>query len=125
LDWSIGIGSTSVVRKVEIAEAVRKEVTNYFDDRGITVTSVGMVGGFSYENPEIQKAIDETVQKQQLKVIVAAELDAQKDRNLRITMEADAHAEKARRIGAAAAASSVSSYEIILPTGGGRTPTFL
>ncbi len=85
-------------KKSEISESIRKDVVGYFGERGITITSVGMVGGLHYENPEIQKAIDETVKKQQLKVIALAEFEAQAKTNERITLEADATAERARKI---------------------------
>ena len=41
--------------------------TNYFSGRGITITTVGMFGGMTYENPAIQKSIDETFIAQQLR----------------------------------------------------------
>lgn len=85
-------------KKTEIAEAVRKDVTEYYTKRGITITSIGMVGGLHYDNGEIQKAMDETVKKQQLKVMAQAEWEAQQKTNDRITLEAEATAEKVRRI---------------------------
>lgn len=38
---------------------------------------VGMVGGMTYENPEIQKAIDKTFIAQQEKVVNLARFEAQ------------------------------------------------
>src|SRR5678815_3906284 len=52
-------------RKQEIIDAVSKDVIAFFATRGITVTTVGMFGGMTYENPAIQKAIDETFVAQQ------------------------------------------------------------
>jgi len=46
---------------------VKSDVTTFFTQRGISVTTVGMFGGMTYENPAIQKAIDETFITQQLK----------------------------------------------------------
>ncbi|MBI3877297.1 MAG: hypothetical protein HY300_15295 [Verrucomicrobia bacterium] len=83
--------------KQEIADSVRRDVTNFFSLRGVTVTTVGMFGGMTYENPAIQKAIDETFIAQQLKVVSEAKLEAQKKENERIELEANATAEKARR----------------------------
>ena len=82
-------------RKLEIAEAVKKDCTNFFAARGITITTVGMFGGMTYENGEIQKAIDQTFIAQQEKVVAKAQLDAQDDKNLRIKSEAVALAEAA------------------------------
>ncbi|MEP6974373.1 MAG: SPFH domain-containing protein [Spartobacteria bacterium] len=56
-------------RKQEISDAVKKDLTQFFLDRGVTVTTLGMFGGMTYENAEIQKSIDNTVIAQQLKVV--------------------------------------------------------
>ncbi len=84
-------------RKQEIADAVKLAVTNFFATRGVTVTTVGMFGGMTYENPEIQKAIDGTFIAQQLKVVAEAKFEAQKKENERLELEAQGTAEKARR----------------------------
>ena len=84
-------------KKQEIADAVKKDVTTFFTQRGITVTTVGMFGGMTYENPAIQKAIDETFIAQQLKVVSAAKFESQQKENERIELEANATAEKLRR----------------------------
>jgi hypothetical protein len=84
-------------RKQEIADAVKTDVTNFFAARGVTVTTVGMFGGMTYENPEIQRAIDQTFIAQQLKVVGEAKFEAQKRENERLELEAQGFAEKARR----------------------------
>ena len=84
-------------KKQEIADAVKKDVMAFFTQRGITVTTVGMFGGMTYENPAIQKAIDETFIAQQLKVVSAAKFESQQKENERIELEANATAEKLRR----------------------------
>lgn len=84
-------------RKQEIADAVKQNVTNFFAQRGVTVTTVGMFGGMTYENPEIQKSIDQTFIAQQLKVVAEAKFEAQKKENERIELEAQGIAEKSRR----------------------------
>ena len=84
-------------KKQEIADAVKADVTKFFTNRGVTVTTVGMFGGMTYENPEIQKSIDQTFIAQQLKVVSEAKYEAQKRENDRIKLEADAAAEKSRR----------------------------
>ncbi len=85
-------------RKQEIMDAVRKDAVDFFAERGVTITSVGMFGGMTYENPEIQKAIDKTFIAQQEKVVNQARFEAQQSDNNRIELEATATAEKARRI---------------------------
>jgi regulator of protease activity HflC (stomatin/prohibitin superfamily) len=85
------------LRKQEIADAVKQNVTNFFAGRGVTITTVGMFGGMTYENPEIQKSIDQTFIAQQLKVVAEARFEAQKKENERLELEAQGFAEKARR----------------------------
>jgi hypothetical protein len=84
-------------KKQEITDAVKHDVTNFFATRGVTVTTIGMFGGMTYENPDIQKSIDGTFIAQQLKVVAEAKFEAQKTQNDRIELEANAVAEKARR----------------------------
>jgi hypothetical protein len=85
-------------RKQEISDAVKNDVTSFFKQRGVVVTTVGMFGGMTYENGEIQKAIDNTIIAQQLKVVNQAKFEAQQRDNDRVELEANAVAERARRI---------------------------
>jgi len=84
-------------KKQEISDAVKHDLTNYFTGRGISVTTVGMFGGMTYENPAIQKSIDETFIAQQLKVVSAAKFEAQQKENDRVQLEAEGLAIKARQ----------------------------
>jgi hypothetical protein len=84
-------------KKQEIVDAVKKDVTAFFQNRGVTVTTIGMFGGMTYENPEIQRAIDQTFIAQQLKVVAEAKFEAQQKENERIELESDSVAERARR----------------------------
>ena len=45
-------------KKGEIMEKVKSYVVDYFRDYGITITVLGLKEGISFENPEIQKALD-------------------------------------------------------------------
>lgn len=85
-------------KKPEIIEAVRVDVVPFFKERGITITTLGMFGGFAYEQPEIQKAIDETFVAQQEKVRTAAAFEAQGKINEKIELAADAEANKERTL---------------------------
>jgi hypothetical protein len=87
-------------KKQEISDAVRKDAIEFFAVRGVVITTVGMFGGMTYENVEIQKAIDNTVIAQQLKVVNQAKFEAQQRDNDRVELEANAVAERARRIAA-------------------------
>ena len=87
-------------KKQEISDAVKKDITDFFAQRGVVITTVGMFGGMTYENGEIQKSIDNTVIAQQLKVVNQARFEAQQRDNDRVELEASAIAERARRIAA-------------------------
>ena len=82
-------------KKMEIIQAVKDDVIPYFAERGITIATLGMFGGFNYENPDIQGAIDKVFITQQEKQNAAAMLEAQTDKNARIKLEATAYADAA------------------------------
>ncbi len=85
-------------KKPEIIEAVRLDIIPFFKERGITITTLGMFGGFAYEQPEIQKAIDETFVAQQEKVRTAAAFEAQGKINEKLELAADAEANTERKL---------------------------
>ena len=53
-------------QKTAIMDTVVETVSAHFKEYGITITVLGMKEGISYENPEIQKAIDEKFSSEQL-----------------------------------------------------------
>jgi regulator of protease activity HflC (stomatin/prohibitin superfamily) len=57
-------------------EAVKTKVVKYFKEYGITITVLGLKEGISYENPAIQKAIDEKFASEQKLVIQQNENEA-------------------------------------------------
>ncbi|MCC9609486.1 hypothetical protein LOC68_04970 [Blastopirellula sp. JC732] len=85
-------------RKQEMVDDVRTDVIKFFKERGITVTTIGMFGGFTYQNPKIQEAIDETFVAQQKKVVNMALFDAQQKENERIELAAEGQANTARTV---------------------------
>ena len=68
-------------KKLEIIEIVREKVIPKYAETGITITTIGMFGGFAYEDVEIQQSINKTFVAQQAKVTAAAEYEAQEDKN--------------------------------------------
>src|SRR5207245_4124 len=46
-------------RKNEIMKAVREDVMPFFKKKGIEITTLAMLGGLTFDNPEVQKAIDD------------------------------------------------------------------
>lgn len=103
-------------KKNSIMEEVRKVVIPFFQETGITITSLGMSSGLKLD-PKIQAAIDKTVEDQQLKVSALAEKEAQTIKNETIKLEAEGKAE-AVKIQAGAEAEAIKlvadakAYEI-------------
>ena len=72
-------------KKGEIMEAVKDYVIPYFKDYGITITVLGLKEDISYENPEIQAAIDKRFASEQ-------DLEIQKNKNEANIAKAEADA---------------------------------
>lgn len=72
--------------KDAIMEAVREDVMTYFDNKGITITVLGMKDGLEYDDPAIQQSINEKFSSEQ-------RLTTQENENKRIISEAEAIAE--------------------------------
>jgi hypothetical protein len=114
-DFSAGFDMSELRnQKVEIAISIREKVIPIFEERGITITTIGLTGGFEYKNGDIQKAIDGVFVAQREKDVNAALLEAQNDKNEKIIMEADAKAEafKKEANGEAAALLLVANAEV-------------
>ena len=78
-----------LTQKEEIMKAVRDDVTEYFAERGITITVLGMKDGLEYDDATIQKSINEKFSSEM-------KLTTQKNENERIVSEAQAKAEANR-----------------------------
>ena len=85
--------------KAVIVETVKTNVTNYFKEYGITITVLGIKEGFSFENPEIQAALDAKFASEQDLVI-------QQNKNEAALAKSEAEAE-ARLISARAEAEAL------------------
>lgn len=72
--------------KSAIMETVKTNVTNYFEDYGITITVLGLKEDFSFENPAIQEALDAKFYSEQ-------DLIVQKNKNQAAIDKANAEAE--------------------------------
>jgi len=83
-------------KKNDIMKAVREDVLPFFRNKGIEITTVAMVGGLSYDNPEIQKAIDEAAKSSQLKVSAEARREAQEVENKTVKLAAEGKAQALR-----------------------------
>lgn len=76
-------------KKGEIMEAVKEYVVTYFKEYGITITVLGLKEGISFENPEIQEAIDAKFASEQ-------ELVIQQNKNEANIAKAEAEAQAAK-----------------------------
>lgn len=82
-------------KKQEIMVTLRQEVVPFFADRGITITTIGMFGGFTYENPKIQEAIDEVFRQQQDEEVAKAEAKAAEQRKEALRLIGEGKAQQA------------------------------
>lgn len=69
------------------------DVTNFFKARGITVTNLGITGGFVYKNKSVSDKLVEVFNAEQEKNVAAAQTSAQQERNKKIQLEAQAKAQ--------------------------------
>lgn len=72
--------------KASIMDAVKQKVITHFKDYGITITVLGLKEGVSYENPEIQEALDKKFASEQ-------DLEIQLNKNAATVAKAEAAAE--------------------------------
>lgn len=62
--------------KGEISLLLFSEASAHFSTKGITITNLGLTDGLTFENPDIQSAIDATFLADQAKETAARELEA-------------------------------------------------
>jgi hypothetical protein len=98
-------------KKNEIMAAVKADVVPFFKQKGIEITTVAMLGGLTYDNPEIQKAIDDAVKTTQLKVAAEARREAQEVDNRTVRLAAEGRALAAKLEAQARAESDVARAE--------------
>ncbi|MSU80765.1 MAG: hypothetical protein EXS16_22095 [Gemmataceae bacterium] len=84
-------------KKNDIMKTVRDDVTPFFKKKGIEITTLAMLGGLNFENPEIQRAIDDAAKAAQLKVAAEAKRAAQEVENKTLLLAADGKALAAKR----------------------------
>lgn len=84
-------------RKNEIMDEIETDVIPFFENRGIEITTIGQFGGFTYENKEIQQAIDDVFKAQQDEEVAKAEYMAQIERNKTVELEAEGKAIAAQK----------------------------
>lgn len=80
-------------KKREIMDELKTTIVPYFAERGITITTIGQFGGFTYENPAIQESIDEVFQAQQDEEVAKAEAKAAEQRKEALRLKGEGEAE--------------------------------
>jgi hypothetical protein len=116
-------------KKQEIMNYVHDDVIPFFAARGITVSTIGMYGGMTYENPHIQESIDEVFIAQQVKNVNLAKFEAQERANQQIELEANGLAKKALTVAQGdaqakiAAANADAEAEIIAANAAAQAKT--
>lgn len=92
-------------------------VEKFFLLRGITITNLGITGGFVYKNPSIQEKLVEVFNSEQEKNISIAKTQAQAENNKRIQLEAEGKSlailtEKKAEADGIKAVADAKAYEI-------------
>lgn len=81
-------------KKREIIDSVKETIVPYFKEKGITITTIGQFGGFTYENQQIQVAIDKVFEAQQDEEVAKAEAAAAQERKLALQLAGEGQAQK-------------------------------
>ena len=84
-------------KKNEIMKAVLADVGPFFKKKGIEITTLAMLGGLTFDNAEIQHAIDDAAKAAQLKVAAEAKRAAQEVDNKTMLLAAEGKALAAKR----------------------------
>jgi hypothetical protein len=67
-------------------------ILKFFSERGITITNLGISGGFVYKDPSIVKTLVEVFNAEQAKLIAIADTATQTEKNKTLQLEADSRA---------------------------------
>jgi len=71
----------------------RKTVTDFFKNRGITITNIGITGGFVYKDKSIIEKLVAVFNSEQERAIAVAESNAQEERNKSVILKAQGEAD--------------------------------
>ncbi len=74
-------------------KTVIKDVTDYFSERGITISNLGISGGFVYKDKSIMTKLVEVFNAEQARAIAIADAAAQEERNKSVKSTAEGKAE--------------------------------
>lgn len=76
-----------------VIEKVTKDVVEFFEERGITITNLGITGGFVYKDKTIMDTLVKVFNAEQDKSIAAAATATQEEKNKKVLLEATGKAD--------------------------------
>lgn len=76
-----------------VIEKVSKEVITFFEKRGVTITNLGITGGFVYKDKTIMDVLVKVFNAEQDRAIAAAATVAQEEKNKKVILEATGKAD--------------------------------
>ncbi|MFT5526849.1 MAG: hypothetical protein ACI9HK_004829, partial [Pirellulaceae bacterium] len=85
-------------KKLEIMKEVEDDVVPFFKERGIAITTIGMFGGFTYENPDNQRAIDVVFAAEQEEHVAEARIKTAEKQKEALRLEGEGEASQAIEI---------------------------
>lgn len=88
--------------KNSIIDALKVDVADYFKDYGITITSIGLAEGMTYEQQEIQEAINKTYVAEMSVEQQKQETRKQEEINKRLLLQAEGERKQAEEFAKAA-----------------------
>lgn len=74
-------------------QKVTKSVSEFFKERGITITNIGITGGFVYKDKSILDTMVRVFNAEQEKSVAIAETNAQRERNQKVILKATGEAD--------------------------------
>ncbi len=74
-------------------QSTTKQIEEFFKSRGITITNLGITGGFIYKDKTILDTMVKVFNAEQEKSVAAAETAAQEERNKKVILEATGKAD--------------------------------
>jgi regulator of protease activity HflC (stomatin/prohibitin superfamily) len=98
-------------KKNDIMKAVQEDIVPFFKKKGIEITTIAMQGGLTYDNPEVQRAIDDAAKASQLKVAAEARRAAQEVDNKTVRLAAEGRALASKLEAQAKAEAAVARAE--------------
>lgn len=76
-----------------VIEKTTKDVISFFEKRGVTITNLGITGGFVYKDKSVMDTLVKVFNAEQDRAIAAAATAAQEEKNKKVILEATGRAD--------------------------------